>query len=64
MKAPIDYRSAVSGAIRLVPVGAGLARLEDDYEQMVADGLLWGDAEPFGGLMGRCQEIETMLNHR
>ena len=64
MKAPIDYRSAVSGAIRLVPAGAGLARLEDDYEQMVAHGLLVGDAEPFRELMRRCQELETTLNYR
>lgn len=63
-KERIDYRSAVSGAIRLVPAGAGLSRLEEDYEHMVADGLLVGDAEPFGELMNRCQELETMLNHR
>ena len=62
MKASIDYRSAVSGAIRLVPAGRGLSRLEEDYEHMVADGLLWGDAEPFGELMSRCQELENALN--
>ncbi len=42
MNAPIDSRSAVFGGIRLVPVGGGRSRLEEDYEQMVADGLLVG----------------------
>jgi hypothetical protein len=59
---PIDYAAAVNGGLRLVPSGAGLKALEDDYARMVDDGLLLGDAEPFAALMANCAEIAVRAN--
>jgi hypothetical protein len=58
----IDYDRAVHGGLRLVPVGEGLAALSKDYGQMVDDGLLLEDAEPFEALMDRCAGIEARAN--
>jgi hypothetical protein len=59
---PVDYMAAVSGGLRLVPVGDGLKALEDDYARMVDDGLLLGDAESFELLMARCADISMRAN--
>jgi len=59
---PIDYLAAVSGSLRLVPVGDGLKALEEDYARMVEDGLLLEDAEPFDALMARCSDITARAN--
>ena len=58
----IDYEAAVSGGLQLVPAGAALAVLTDDYARMLADGMLLDDAEPFNALMEQCAEIETRAN--
>ncbi|TAN04675.1 MAG: nucleotidyl transferase AbiEii/AbiGii toxin family protein, partial [Rhizobiaceae bacterium] len=50
----VDYDRAVHGGLRLVPAGVGLAALSKDYGQMVDDGLLLEDAEPFEALIDRC----------
>ncbi|MEE3504409.1 nucleotidyl transferase AbiEii/AbiGii toxin family protein [Acidiphilium acidophilum] len=58
----VDYDAAVNGGLRLVPAGEGLAALSKDYGQMVDDGLLLEDAEPFKALMDRCADIEARAN--
>ena len=58
----IDYEAAVSGDLQLVPAGAALAVLADDYARMLADGMLFDDAEPFDALMERCAAIEARAN--
>ena len=58
----IDYEAAVSGDLQLVPAGAALAVLADDYARMLADGMLLDDAEPFDTLMERCAAIEARAN--
>ena len=58
----IDYEAAVTGDLQLVPAGAALAVLADDYARMLADGMLLDDAEPFEALMERCAAIETRAN--
>lgn len=60
----IDYRAAVTGALRLVPDGEALRTLAEDYRLMVEDGLLLDDAEPFEVLMARCREIAAKINAR
>lgn len=59
----VSYESAVQGALRLVPTGAALASLEDDYGRMVDAGLL-EEADPpsFAALMGRCEDLERRAN--
>ena len=58
----IDYEAAVSGHLQLVPEGAGLAVLSDDYTRMLADGMLLDDGESFDMLMERCALIEARAN--
>ena len=58
----IDYEAAVSGHLQLVPEGAGLAILSDDYSRMLADGMLLDDNDSFDMLMERCALLEARAN--
>lgn len=58
----IDYVAAVSGGLRLAPAGKALTSLSLDYDGMLSDGLLLGDAEPFEELLERCRDLETRAN--
>jgi hypothetical protein len=58
----IDYEMAVSGGLNLVPGGKALESLAADYAEMVDDGLLLGDAEPFEELLERCQNLQERVN--
>lgn len=58
----IDYGAAVSGDLQLVPFGAAIAVLADDYTRMVADGMLLEENESFDVLMERCAMIEARAN--
>ena len=60
----VDYRAAVTGGLRLIPVGDALAALAADYARMVEDGWLLDDAEPFDALMDACRAIEDRANSR
>ena len=59
----IDYVTAVSGGLQLVPGGSARDALSEDYERMVADGMLLEDGEPFDELIERCADIETRANN-
>ena len=58
----IDYETTIAGGLRLVPDGAALALLADDYHRMVEDGLLLDEAESFDALIDRCRLIEHQVN--
>ena len=58
----IDYGTATSGHLQLVPCGDALKALADDYGRMVEDGLLASTPEPFGDLMDRCADIARKAN--
>ncbi|MDF0598760.1 nucleotidyl transferase AbiEii/AbiGii toxin family protein [Psychromarinibacter halotolerans] len=58
----IDYGTATSGHLQLVPGGDALKALADDYGRMVEDGLLASTPEPFGDLMDRCAGIARRAN--
>jgi hypothetical protein len=58
----IDYHAAVAGGLQLVPDYTALAKLADDYQRMVDDGLFLDDAEPFKTLMEQCQAIQQKAN--
>ncbi len=60
----IDYEAAVSGGLQLVPDGVAREALAEDYERMVSDGMLLGDAEPFDALIERCADLEARVNQR
>lgn len=61
---PIDYLSAVSGALELAPRGHARQQLAEDYARMVEDGLLLDDAESFDVLLQRCQALAEKVNAR
>ena len=60
----IDYHHAVDGALRLVPGEDDLAKLAEDYKNMVEDGLLLDKAESIEKLMQHCQAIQDRANSR
>lgn len=61
-RSQIDYAAAVNGGLQLVPAGDGAKALAEDYAQMVDDGLLLEEAEPFETLMERCADIAARAN--
>ena len=58
----IDYFRAVSGFIKLIPEGASLTALAEDYAAMIEDGLLPVDQPQFTELLDQCRSIEEMVN--
>ena len=58
----IDYETAVSGGLQLVPTGSALEVLADDYGRMFADGMLLDTDEPFERLVEQCADIEAKAN--
>jgi hypothetical protein len=60
--AVIDYEAAVNGGLQLVPTGEALVALAKDYSQMIDDGLLLEEAEPFEALIERCARIAERVN--
>ena len=58
----VDYHRTVEGQIQLVPAGESLVALSQDYEAMLADGLLPKNQPTFSELMESCNAIEARLN--
>lgn len=58
----IDYRAAVSGALRLIPDEDALVKLASDYQHMVDDGLFLNDVDSFDTLIDQCRSIQTKAN--
>jgi hypothetical protein len=60
---PIDYMAAVTGKLQLVPDDPDVLKvLKEDYEKMVEEGILLGDAEPFDQLMKKCADLQKRAN--
>ena len=58
----VNYITAVSGELQLVPDGPAYQVLSDDYDKMLTDGMLLDDEERFGDLMERCGDIQQRAN--
>ncbi|WP_166360651.1 nucleotidyl transferase AbiEii/AbiGii toxin family protein [Pseudomonas akapageensis] len=58
----VDYRHAVGGNLRLVPIGEARANLADDYAKMLEGGMFESPPPTFDALMVACAELETHLN--
>ncbi len=58
----IDYLSAVSGRLKIVPEGKARDALAADYAEMLADSVMIGAALSFEELMRECSEIEAKAN--
>jgi hypothetical protein len=58
----IDYAAAVTGGLKLVPMGEGRVILAADYRKMLDDGLLPDGSETFDKVLTRCADIEARAN--
>ncbi|MCY3688948.1 MAG: nucleotidyl transferase AbiEii/AbiGii toxin family protein [Gammaproteobacteria bacterium] len=58
----IDYSMATSGHLKIVPEGRAKAALSEDYEAMLADDVMIGEALTFEELMDACAELEEQVN--
>ena len=57
----IDYMQAVHGGLTLVPTASAFDALKRDYQRMIADGLLFDEAESYETLMSRCADIQALV---
>ena len=58
----MDYFCAIGGALRLIPEGASLAALQNDYAAMRKDGLLALNPTTFAKLIENCGGIQDALS--
>ena len=58
----IDYLPATKGLLNIVPTGKAREALAADYENMLADAVMVGDALPFDQLMQACLEVQDRAN--
>jgi hypothetical protein len=58
----INYKSAVTGNLRIVPEGAARDALQEDYAAMIGDGMMLGEALAFDQLMQVCSDIQERVN--
>ncbi|MCQ9374044.1 hypothetical protein NMQ14_07275 [Methyloversatilis sp. XJ19-13] len=59
---PIDYHTAVSRGLRLIPDDSPLARLATDYQHMVDDCRFLDEVESFAALHYQCRRIQEKAN--
>lgn len=58
----IDYFSATTGSLRIVPEGEAREALAKDYAAMLEDDLMMGGALAFEELLAVCADLEDKLN--
>lgn len=58
----VDYKSAVTGNLRIVPEGAARDALRDDYAAMIGDSMMVNDTVEFDLLMTACADIQEQAN--
>jgi hypothetical protein len=54
----IDYKSAVTGNLRIVPERTARDALQEDYAAMIGDAMMLGDPLEFDQLMLACSDIQ------
>lgn len=59
----IDYANAVTGRLKLVPDSDLRAVLENDYEKMLSDGMLFDEDTSFDTLIDNCSDLEARANN-
>jgi hypothetical protein len=62
--AKIDYFAATSGQLQLIPTGASLAALKQDYTAMLDDGLLALNQPSFTDIIDQCRVIQEEVNRQ
>lgn len=58
----IDYLAATTGHLRIVPEAGARTALAHDYEAMLADEIMLGDAMSFEDLLVACADLEARVN--
>ncbi|HWK69478.1 MAG TPA: nucleotidyl transferase AbiEii/AbiGii toxin family protein [Burkholderiaceae bacterium] len=58
----IDYVTAATGNLKIVPTAAAKAALETDYAAMLADEIMIGNSVPFDELLKACANVEARAN--
>lgn len=58
----VDYAEAISGRLRIVPDGQARLAVAEDYQAMLADDVMVGDAPSFDKLLQACADLESALN--
>ena len=58
----IDYFTAITGGLQIVPEGAAREALAADYASMLADDVMVESALPFDELMQACAEVAARAN--
>jgi len=60
--AKAQYDDCTSGRMRLIPDGALLGALHEDYGAMIAAGMFEGLARPFDEIIARLEKLEQAIN--
>ena len=60
----IDYQEGSNGHLCLVPEGAALNALREDYDSMSQDGILLAHAPEFAIVLERCVKLQDDINSR
>lgn len=60
--AVIDYVAATTGKLEIVPDGDARPALAQDYDAMLADEVMVGEALPFDALLESCAAIEKKIH--
>lgn len=58
----IDYVSATTGHLKIIPEGQARKILAEDYAAMLADEVIVGNALPFDDLLEACADLEARIN--
>ncbi|MNK28089.1 hypothetical protein D3C87_464580 [compost metagenome] len=58
----IDYVAAITGQLSIVPEGEARVALAKDYDAMLADEVMAGDALSFDALLQACADLQDRMN--
>lgn len=57
-----NYDACLVGQLRLIPEGAALAALGDDFQRMIGAGMFIGEPPAFDAIVDRLRALETAIN--
>ena len=58
----IDYHDCLNGLLKLIPSGAALETLCNDYSSMIQDGILLDSEINFDVVLTQCLALEDKIN--
>jgi predicted DNA-binding protein (UPF0278 family) len=59
----IDYNECLNGLLQLLPSGAALETLRNDYANMIQDGILLDSEINFDVILTQCLALEDKINN-